>query len=181
MKFDNHFLIAMPHMADYVFGKSLVYICEHDSKGAMGIIINKPIPSASVEEILNKTQLSRINPYPEIYFGGPIGMNQGFFLHSSDYKTSGTHSVSKKLAITSNTRIVDDIITGQGPNTYRIAIGYASWTAGQLNREFENGDWLIMPASSDFIFDTPDHTKWKNAAKQFGIDIMDITGHTGLA
>jgi len=179
--FSNHFLISMPHMTDPMFNKSLIFVCEHDGEGAMGLIINKPLPSANVGEILSQTRLDQLSPIPDIYFGGPVSMNQGFFLHSKNYEIEGSHPVSEQISLTSNIEIIDDIIKGKGPNNFRFVMGYAGWGKQQLDREFENGDWLTIPSSPDFIFQMPDHLKWENAAKTFGIDIMDISGRTGFS
>ncbi len=180
-EFSNKFLIAMPHLTDPNFAKSLVYIFEHNDKGALGVIVNKPLPSASVSDILIQTRMSLIKPRPDLFFGGPVGQNQGMFLHSKDYKTSGTSELTGDMRLTTNPLIIDDLIEGNGPLSYRCSFGYAGWGDHQLEREFENGDWLVMPATPQIIFEIPDNQKWEQAAKQFGIDILDITGHTGFA
>ncbi len=179
--YTNHLLIAMPQMTDQIFGKSVIYICEHDSKGAMGIIVNKPLPSESVQGILTETGLDETDSFPKIYFGGPVGMNHGFILHDTKYHIDGTHNISKKIALTSNLDIIHDMVDGKGPNKYRFALGYAGWSAKQIESEIENGDWLVVPATPSFIFDTPDDHKWDTAAKEFGIDMSTITGSTGIA
>ncbi len=171
----------MPHMADQIFGRSLIYICEHDEKGAMGLIINKPFPNDKAELILEKTGLNKISPNPGIYLGGPVDINNGFFLHQSTYNTKGTHQISDNLSITSNNSVIEDITNGQGPEQFRFSLGYAGWGEGQLNREVENGDWLVMPSNQEIIFNLPDEQKWRQAALQFGIDIMDVSGNTGIA
>ena len=94
INFKNHFLISMPHMADAFFAKSIIYICEHDSSGAMGIIINKTLTNDKRELILNETGLDSLYPNPEIYFGGPVQMNRGLFLHSCDYANKNSKIVS---------------------------------------------------------------------------------------
>ena len=180
-KFSNHFLIAMPHMYDSFFKQSLVFMCEHDDKGAMGLIVNKPMMTDNVEQILTETHLDRISPYPNVYFGGPVRIEQGFFLHEKHYSIDGTFNVSDKISITSNPQIIEDIVAGKGPDDFRFTLGYAGWGEGQLEREVENGDWLVMPASAETIFRTPDHKKWKTAASQFGIDILDFDGQAGHA
>lgn len=180
-KYSNHFLIAMPHMMDAIFKESLVFMCDHDDQGAMGIIVNKPMMTDNVEEILNQTHLDQITPYPNVYFGGPVRIEQGLFLHDKNYSIEGTFTVSDDVSLTTNPDIINDILTGKGPQHFRFTLGYAGWGVGQLEREVENGDWLVMPANGDFIFQTPDNKKWKSAASQFGIDILDFNGQTGQA
>ena len=85
------------------------------------------------------------------------------------------------ISITSNKEIILDLNSGKGPNKFRLTFGYAGWRENQLEREYENGDWLLLPANPGFIFDTPDKIKWDEATKSFGIDILDISGNTGIS
>ncbi|MFQ6605983.1 MAG: YqgE/AlgH family protein [Fidelibacterota bacterium] len=179
--YSNHFLIAMPHMTDVIFSRGLVYMCDHNEKGAMGLIINKPMMTDKVEDILKQTQLDQADPHPLVYFGGPVRVEQGLFLHDNGYAIDGTVPVSKEISLTVNPGIIDDILYGKGPKKFQFTLGYSGWGAGQLEREIENGDWLVMPAIPGFIFETPDNQKWKNAARHFGIDILDLGGPSGQA
>ena len=97
MQLTNYFLISSTNLNDQIFGHSLIYICEHDNKGAMGLIINKPFPKENLNLILKETGLINLKPLPNIYLGGPVGMNNGFFLHTSKYFTQGTQQISNKL------------------------------------------------------------------------------------
>ena len=179
--FSNHFLISMPHMNDPIFSKSLIYMCQHDKDGVMGLIINKPMISENAAEIIQQTGLSQINPTPEVYFGGPVNLEMGLFLHDTTYDIEGTLSVSKSVSLTSNKQIVVDLKNGNGPDVFRFSFGYAGWGKGQIEREIENGDWLLMPAEDDFIFSIPNSHKWKKAASKLGINILDLGGSAGLA
>ena len=179
--FSNHFLISMPHMNDSIFSKSLIYMCQHDKNGSMGLIINKPMISENTAEIIQQTGLYKINPTPEIYFGGPVNLKMGLFLHDTSYHIEGTISVSKSIALTSNKQIVTDLNSGNGPEEFRFSFGYAGWGEGQVEREIENGDWLLMPSDDDLIFTFPNSDKWQKAASQFGIDILDLGGSAVLA
>ena len=179
--FSNHFIISMPHMNDPIFSKSLIYICEHDNDGAMGIIINKPMISENAADIIKQTGLAQIAPPPDIYFGGPVNLEMGLILHDANYNIEGTLTISKSVALTSNKQIVLDLKNGGGPDEFRFSFGYAGWGKGQIEREIENGDWLLMPADDDFIFSIPNTDKWKKAASKFGIDILDLGGSAGLA
>ena len=181
MNLKNHILISSSHLEDQLFGKSIVYICEHDKNGAMGFLINKPFPEKNLKLILQETGLSKLEPHPNIYLGGPVGINNGFFIHTSKYYTEGTQKISKTISITSNLNVIDDLANGLGPNKYRFSLGYAGWDKGQLDQEIENGDWFIMPATSKLIFNTPDSKKWDTVSSEFGIDLVEITGNTGFA
>ena len=181
MNLTNYFLISSPNLNDQVFGQSLIYICEHDNNGAMGLIINKPFPKNNLNIILKQTGLINLKPLPNVYLGGPVGITNGFFLHTSQYSSKGTQQISNDLSITSNNIIVNDLKNGIGPNYFRFSLGYTGWDKNQLNNEVENGDWLLMPASKKLIFNIPDEKKWDTASSQFGVDIMNISGNTGFA
>ena len=171
----------MPHMNDPIFSKCLIYVCEHNKDGTMGLIINKPMISENAAEIIQQTGLIQINPTPEIYFGGPVNLEMGLFLHDTTYDIEGTLSISKSVSLTSNKQIVIDLKNGNGPDIFRFSFGYAGWGKGQIEREIENGDWLLMPADDNFIFSIPNSDKWQKAASKFGIDILDLGGPAGLA
>ena len=179
--FSNHFLISMPHISDPIFSKSLIYLCENNSNGSLGLIINKPMVSENAVDILQKTGLEQIEPLPEVYFGGPVNIQMGLVLHESKYKTEGTLKVSNSIALTSNKKIVNDIKLGSGPNVYRFSMGYTGWEKGQLEKEIEAGDWLLIPAKEKYIFSTPDIDKWNVAATEYGIDVSNLGGTAGLA
>ena len=168
-------------MNDPIFSKSLIYICEHDKEGAMGLIINKPMISENAADIIQQTGLAKIKPRPDIYFGGPVNLEMGLFLHEPSYNIEGTLSISKSVSLTSNKQIVADLKRGKGPGEYRFSFGYAGWGKGQIEREIENGDWLLMPADDKFIFSIPNSDKWQKAASKFGIDILDLGGSAGIA
>ena len=181
MKLTNYFLISSPNLDDQLFEHSLIYICEHDNKGAMGLIINKPFPKENLNLILEETGLINLKPLPNIYLGGPVGMNNGLFLHTSKYYTQGTQQISNELSITSNNIVINDLSKGIGPKNFRFSLGYTGWDKDQLDKEVENGDWLLMPSSSKLIFKIPDEKKWSKASSQFGVDLMNISGNTGFA
>lgn len=177
----NHFIISMPHINEPLFNRSIIIICEDNKDGSMGVVLNKPMNISSISEILQQTGLQKIQPKFNIYFGGPVQVDLGIILHESNYQTEGTINISESISLTSNNKIISDIKNGKGPSLFRFSFGYAGWNKGQLEREIENGDWLIMPADSDFIFSIPDKLKWEQAALQFGIDINNLGGSAGLA
>ncbi len=179
--FSNHFLISMPHLNDTVFSKSLIYLCQHDSKGAMGIIINKPMLTNDATEIISKIGLKHITSDIEIYFGGPVNIEMGLFLHDQSYNIEGTITISQSISLTTNKQIVTDINNGKGPNDYRFSLGYAGWSQGQIEKEIEDGDWLLIPPDDKFIFSISNTDKWHMAATQFGIKISDMGGSAGIA
>jgi len=179
--FSNHILVSMPHLADPIFARSIVLVCNHSDDGAMGIIINKPIESEESGLILEETELNIIRPKPVIYYGGPVSVDSGIVIHNNKYIIDESINLSDKLSITSSEKIIDDMKKGSGPDTYKIALGYSGWASGQLENEIMNGDWIPISADSDFIFQIPDNQKWSIAASQIGIDINNAGGNPGIA
>ncbi len=172
----------MPHLTDPYFGKSLVFICEHDENGAMGLIMNKSFDDQVVKEvfptlIINDEAISEV--ISPMYFGGPVSLEQGFILHSNEYANSDTLQVTTEFSLTSNSAIIDAIQAGNGPHQFKMMLGYAGWGEGQLEREIENGDWLFQEVTPEFIFDGNNSEKWTSATQSFGIEMAPTTG--GLA
>lgn len=170
-------------MTDPYFGRSVVYLCEHDKEGAMGLVINKPLGEADLKEIFSPDvdDSEMLADIPTVYFGGPVMLERGIVLHSSEYDVDGTLKVTGELSITSSKEIIRDIRNGQGPKRYRLMLGHAGWDKNQLEREIENGDWLVQTAVPDFIFDANDQNKWKDAARSFGIETSQLAGFGGMA
>jgi len=180
----NHFLISMPHLTDGFFEKTVIYICDHDAQGSMGLVINRPLPSAKAAVILQALGLSSDEEpgrIQDIYYGGPVQPGVGFVLHTPDYKIEGTLTISEDICLTTNSKIVEDIEIEKGPERFRFTMGYAGWGPEQLEREIANGDWLVIPADGRFIFEQADHAKWSSAARQFGIEISQFHGFGGEA
>ena len=166
----------MPHLNDSVFRKSLIYLCNHNNLGAMGIIINKPMPSENVQNILTEIGLEQLKPKIEIYFGGPVQIGLGMILHDHEYETKETLNISKSISLSSNTNIINDISNGEGPNKFKFALGYAGWDKGQLEKEIENGDWLIVPSNYDLIFNTPSSKILEKLKLLIDVDIDHFSG-----
>ena len=173
----NHLLISVPHMNDTLFGKSVVYICEHNTEGAMGLIINKSINHKEFEslikiETVGGFQLEDINIKP--YFGGPILIEKIIVLHTNNIKNNNTIPITSKISISSEETIIEKF--GKNVNIkYKLFFGHSGWDAGQLEREIENGDWLLQTSNIDLLFDFPSEKLWEHATKSLGIDINDIS------
>ena len=173
----------MPHMNDPFFTKSVVYICKHEKGGAMGVIINKRFNNPELSGIFNK--LARIensqNAYlHDTFFGGPVLIEKGIVLHHSKYSSSNSVPISKLISITSDQNALKDL-KARKDIPFKLIIGHAGWSAGQLENELENGDWLIQDATSDFIFDTPSKHMWRSAAMSLGMNFFSDLGTPGKA
>jgi putative transcriptional regulator len=178
----NHFLIAMPNLADPNFHRSVTYICQHDDQGAVGLILNRAT-DMGLQELL---QQLNIEPLPQlantaIMYGGPVDTYSGFILHRPRGNWSNTLAVTNQIGLTASRDVLDAIATGTGPTDSIVALGYAGWASGQLENELLNNAWLTLPADADMLFKTPPHQLWQAAAKALGIDMMQLSGDAGHA
>ena len=179
----NQILISMPHMNDPFFSKSVVYICEHGNSGAMGMIVNKNLDAPELSEIFDKffkvgKPFNLLKSYT--FFGGPVLLEKGIILHHSDYSSPKSISISKSVSLTSDKGALEDL-KREEKVPFKLMLGHAGWSAGQLEREIENGDWLIQSTTSDFIFNLPPNQMWEYAAKSIGLDINSSLGTSGQA
>ena len=117
----------------------------------------------------------------KIYFGGPVNLDVGFVLHKPDYHTKETLNISKDLCLTSNNKVINDIKKNNGPSNFLFTLGYSGWGKNQLNDEIENGDWLIVPADTQSIFDKSDTEKWSAYSSLVGFNLNDLGGQSGKA
>lgn len=177
----DHFLVAMPVISDGIFAKSVTYICEHNDQGAMGIVINHPL-DLCLEEIFKHLDIT--DPHHRqsepILAGGPVHMDRGFVLHG-DTTTNwdSTLKISNNIALTTSRDILTAIAHDEGPTNSLVALGYASWSAGQLENELTQDAWLIIPSDTDIIFNTPIEHRATAAAAKMGIDLALVApqGH----
>lgn len=179
----DHFLIAMPSMDGGIFANSLTYICEHNADGAMGIIVNHQL-DLKLDDIFKFLEISDIHyPHPEpILAGGPVQTDRGFVLHRSTREHwQSTLKISSQISLTTSQDILSAIAHNAGPTDSLVALGYAGWGAGQLERELSENAWLTTPADANIIFNTPVELRAKAAAAQLGIDLALIAPQAGHA
>ena len=179
----NHFLVAMPGLNDEIFSGTVVYICEHNADGAMGLIINQQldIPAKAVFDRLELKQKN--NQGDELIFdGGPIQQDRGFILHStSDQKWESTIHIGDGVSLSTSKDILGDIARGSGPKDSLITLGYSSWEAGQLERELKENTWLTIPADSSIIFNTDCTQRAHAAALSIGLNLDSLALDSGHA
>ena len=179
----DHFLIAMPQMDDPNFLRSVTYICAHNEDGAMGIVINRPLDMA-LGEVLMQMELSADSPAiadRPVYLGGPVHTDRGFVLHRPVQSWNSTIAVTAAVAVSTSRDILEAIARGQGPQDALVALGYAGWSAGQLENEIAQNAWLSGPADLDIVFKTPSELRWHSAAALLGIDLVSISHDVGHA
>jgi putative transcriptional regulator len=181
---EGKLLIALPGMVDERFAQTVIYMCAHSSKGAMGIVINKPIPGLSFAELMKQLQIETkplVGELPILY-GGPVETGRGFVLHSGEYEGSdSTLPVSEEISLTATLDILRAIAEGRGPKQALFALGYAGWGAGQVETEFQSNGWLHCEADPSLVFGTEPNDKWKTALARLGIGPSGLTANTGRA
>jgi putative transcriptional regulator len=182
----NHFLIAMPAMLDPIFGGTVIYICEHNARGAMGMVINKPT-DMTVSGLFDRIDLKLENipdshpmrEYP-VMFGGPVQDDRGFVLHAPSGKFSSTLKVTEDIAFTTSRDILEAVAAGDAPERLMVSIGYSGWSAGQLEQEILANGWLTVVADKHVLFDLPLEERFVAAMKLLGIDplmLASVAGH----
>jgi len=179
----NHFLVAMPSLDDENFSGSVVYICEHNAEGAMGLIVNQQldIPAKAVFDRLNLEQKN--NQGDELIFdGGPMQQDRGFILHgTSEKKWESTIHIGGDVSLSTSKDILGDIALGGGPKDSLITLGYSSWEAGQLEQELKENIWLTIPADSSIIFNTDCAQRAQAAALSIGLNLDSLALDSGHA
>ena len=180
----NHILISMPHMQDPFFGNAVIYMCEHDTKGAMGLIVNKPFGDPEIKATFDQLFESAdeiLQSVSQVYFGGPVLVERGILLHSNQFHSDDSIKISDDFFISSHKKTLDEMKSQRGGQCSRLLLGHAGWSGGQLEREIENGDWLVQETSPDFIFNIPVNQMWGMAIQSFGIDISNFSAIGGQA
>jgi putative transcriptional regulator len=184
----NQFLIAMPGMVDDNFRGTVVYLCEHNERGALGLVINKPI-DIKLKNLFEKVELSldreELAEQP-VYFGGPVQTERGFVLHE---KTGGGSSPynstlaipDSDLEMTTSKDVLEALAGGAGPKKVLVTLGYSGWQAGQLEDEIGRNGWLTVSADPAIIFDTPIEQRYERALALLGFDPRMLSQDAGHA
>ena len=179
----NHFLMAMPNMADPNFDGTVVLLAEHSDKGAMGIVVNRAM-SLDLADLFERIDLDLgISPVggDPVLFGGPVQTDRGFVLHRPLGEWSSSIEIGEDIALTTSRDILEAVALGKGPERFMVALGYSGWGPGQLEEELSRNAWLSVPARAGLIFDTPMDQRFLRAYQLLGIDPNLLTGHAGHA
>lgn len=173
----------MPGMPDPNFSSTVTLVCEHNSDGALGIIINRPM-TLNLGGLFKQLDLEPADAAvaaTPILDGGPVATERGFVLHSPCDLFEHSVSVSPDIQMTLSRDVLDAIASGHGPAKSIVALGYAGWDAGQLEAEMLANTWLSVPASPEIVFDVPFEHRWRTAADVLGIDISQLSPDAGHA
>lgn len=188
INFTNQFLIAMPGMLDDNFARTVVYMCEHTDKGALGLVINRPI-DITLKGLFDKIELSLGRQDLEnqpVYFGGPVQTERGFVLHDKIGLDDGPFNSTLRIAggaleMTTSRDVLEAISSGAGPKRMLVTLGYSGWSAGQLEEEITRNGWLTVDADPAVIFDTPVEQRYERALSLLGFDPLMLSQEAGHA
>jgi putative transcriptional regulator len=184
----NQFLIAMPGMVDENFARTVVYLCEHNEKGALGLVINKPI-DIKLKNLFEKVDLplerEELAEQP-VYFGGPVQTERGFVLHEAAGDAPSPYSSTLSipgggLEMTTSKDVLEALSNGAGPRRVLVTLGYSGWGAGQLEDEIGRNGWLTVDAQREIIFDTPVEQRYDRALGLLGFDPLMLSQEAGHA
>jgi putative transcriptional regulator len=188
----NHFLIAMPGLEDAMFSKSVVYVCEHTPRGALGLVINKPA-ELKMEALFGKIDLPLqrhdLTDAP-VFQGGPVQTERGFVLHESVFSEGEkpeqslyacTMSIPGGLEMTTSKDVLEALSSGSGPRRVLVSLGYSAWGEGQLETELGENSWLTVDADQAVIFDTPVEDRYDKALALLGLQAWMISNQVGHA
>lgn len=179
----NHVLIASPRIENGIFHQSVVYICQQDDLGVLGLVINKPLDTnvgKLFEELqidVSDNQLHKMRPLD----GGPLNPEVGFILHTGQPIWASSFAIAENVCITTSKDILHSIAMGQGMEHFLLCLGHASWQKGQLEAELNNGDWFVLPANMKLLFDTPFDQRWQQAGELQGINFDFLSTDIGHA
>lgn len=176
-------LIAMPSMADDRFTQSVIYLCAHTAEGAMGLVLNRPVARPTFEELLRQLKVDPVPPVRQIrmFAGGPVENGRGFVLHTADWTGDGSLRVDEAVALTASLDVLKVIAEGSGPRECLLALGYAGWGPGQLDREIQDNAWLSVPADEALVFGGGHATQWRRALAKLNVDPLLLSPTAGRA
>lgn len=187
----GQFLIATPDMADERFAGTVIYLVAHGEDGAMGLVVNQPMPDMHLSDILEEIDMGenaesiRISPNllkQDVLRGGPVDSSRGFVLHTSDYFRDGnSYLVEDNICLTATLDVLRAIATGSGPEKSLLALGYCGWGAGQLENELKQNGWLTAPRSNDLLFSVPIAKRYDKALETLGINRANLSPSSGSA
>jgi putative transcriptional regulator len=188
----NHFLIAMPGLEDAIFSKSVVYVCEHTPRGALGLVINKPA-EITMSTLFGKVDLpltrQDLTDSP-VFQGGPVQTERGFVLHDSlllpadrsdQTLYASSMAIPGGLEMTTSKDVLEALSSGSGPRKVLVSLGYSAWGEGQLETELSENSWLTVDADSSVIFDTPVEQRYDRALALLGLQAWMISSQVGHA
>ena len=183
--FSGQLLIAMPGISDPRFERSLILVCAHDEQHAMGVAVNRPVEGLTFPDLLARLDIksSIILPPDLVLMGGPVERERGFVVHTDDYHCGQSSlPIADGLAWTATREVLEAMADGvRHPRQALLALGYAGWGAGQLERELHENVWLTCDPDEDLLFGTDHDLKWTKALAKIGVSPAALSSHAGRA
>ncbi|WP_114238653.1 YqgE/AlgH family protein [Dyella sp. C9] len=179
----GQFLIAMPSLAEPPFSRGVAFICQHDEDGAVGLLVNQ-LSEYRLSDVLAQMKLECSDPEladAPVLIGGPVQQERGFVLHREPGHWESSYRINADWSVTTSRDILVAMAHGEGPRLAVMALGYAGWSAGQLEQELKDNTWLTAEASERVVFHTPLEERWSAAAGLVGVDPLQLPGYAGHA
>lgn len=178
----SQLLLALPGIGDPRFERAVIAMCVHDENGAFGIGIDSEVEGISLHDLLRQLDIEPGQaPDVPLLAGGPVEPQRGFVVHSQDWTGEGSIQIGSSYVLTSTLDVLKAIADGRGPRKWLVALGYAGWTAGQLDEELTRHGWFATPATPELLFDTPAADRWSAAFASAGIDPRLLSATSGRA
>jgi putative transcriptional regulator len=178
----GQFLLAMPGIGDPRFEHAVIAMCAHDEEGAVGIGIGATVEGLGLHQLLEQFDIEPgAAPDAPVHFGGPVETRRGFVLHTTDWGGQDTIDVAGRWALSGTIDVLKAIAEGKGPSRWVIAIGYAGWGPGQLDRELTRHGWFSTAAGADLIYEQTALTRWEAGFTSAGIDSRLLASGAGTA
>ncbi|NUO71788.1 MAG: YqgE/AlgH family protein [Frateuria sp.] len=179
----GHFLIAMPSLAEPPFSRGVAFLCQHDEDGAVGLLVNR-LSEYRLGDVLAQLKLDcsdqELADRP-VLIGGPVQQERGFVLHREHGHWESSYRINDEWSVTTSRDILVAMAAGDGPQDALMALGYAGWSAGQLEQELKDNSWLTAEANERVLFHTPLEERWSAAAGLVGVDPLQLPGYAGHA
>ncbi|TBW54857.1 YqgE/AlgH family protein [Marinobacter halodurans] len=176
----NRLLVASPYLEDPGFHGTVIFMCEHNDEGAMGLVINRPL-DISVGEVLEQLDMDGVEITQPVYAGGPVQPERGFILHRPFGEWQSSMAITDQLTMTTSRDILEAIGIGEGPSEFLMALGYSGWSSGQLEEELNTSSWLVCPAHHDLLFRVESDQRYAEVLRTMGIDLNQLTDTVGHA
>jgi len=181
--FSNHLLIAMPRMDDPNFKHAVIYVCEHQTQGTVGLIINRPL-QFQISLIFDQLKIQPIENHLStrpLLFGGPLQPERGFVIHKQIGTWQSSLVLQDDVTITTSNDIIRSIAVDKGPLDLLVTLGFTAWNAQQLEEEIKNDVWLVCPFKSELLYEVPFDQRWTYAGSLLGVNMNQLTSHSGHA
>ncbi|MGQ0618741.1 MAG: YqgE/AlgH family protein [Panacagrimonas sp.] len=179
----NQFLVAMPGLEDENFSRTVSLLCEHNDKGAIGLVVNRPTDltlTAMLDQMGVKHDAFDAQDHV-VFWGGPVQPERGFVVHGAPAGWESCMPIGDELFITTSRDVLTAIGEGRGPKEFLIMLGYAGWGAGQLESELLHNSWLNTPVDTGILFTVPARTRWQSATRLLGLEVTQLSSGSGHA